>query len=160
MSMRALLSKQFNACYDENGWFVCLKTVLDGVTAEQAEWKPDGSDNSIHETVYHILFWNERWVKRYRGELNKPEDVDNDSTFDPSSGWSATLERLWAVMDEWKAAIASIQDDKLTSHVNAEYAAPWYEPLAHQNVHNAYHIGQILLLRKLQGSWDPTKGVS
>ena len=28
------------------------------------------------------------------------------------------------------------------------------------NAHNAYHAGQILLLRKLQGSWDPEKGVS
>jgi hypothetical protein len=25
--------------------------------------------------------------------------------------------------------------------------------------HNAYHIGQIVYLRKLQGSWNPDKGV-
>ena len=41
-----------------------------------------------------------------------------------------------------------------------QYQAPWFSPLAQQNIHNAYHIGQIVLLRKLQGSWDRTKGVS
>jgi hypothetical protein len=25
--------------------------------------------------------------------------------------------------------------------------------------HNAYHVGQIVYVRKLQGSWNPEKGV-
>jgi hypothetical protein len=25
--------------------------------------------------------------------------------------------------------------------------------------HNAYHIGEIVMVRKEQGSWDPSKGV-
>jgi hypothetical protein len=31
--------------------------------------------------------------------------------------------------------------------------------IAHIGTHNAYHVGQIVLVRKLQGSWDPNKGV-
>ena len=31
--------------------------------------------------------------------------------------------------------------------------------IAHVGAHNAYHIGQILYVRKLQGVWDPAKGV-
>ena len=63
-------------------------------------------------------------------------------------------------MDEWRVKLEAITDEKLESPVNAAYQAPWRSPLAQQNTHNAYHIGQILLLRKLQGSWDPAKGVS
>jgi uncharacterized damage-inducible protein DinB len=156
-----VLIEQFTACYDKNVWFVSLKTVLDGVTAEQAAWKPEGADNSIWETINHIIFWNERWLQRYRGELNEPQDVDNDTTFDSNeTDWQATLDKLDAVMDEWRAKLEAITDEKLESPVNAERRAPWRSPLAHQNIHNAYHIGQILLLRKLQGSWDPSKGVS
>ena len=58
-----------------------LKTALDGVTAEQAAWKPAGADNSIWENVNHIIFWTERWLQRYRGELNEPQDVENKGTF-------------------------------------------------------------------------------
>ena len=156
-----VLIEQFTACYDANNWFVSLNTVLDGVTAEQAAWKPEGADNSIWETVNHIIFWNERWLQRYRGELNEPQDVDNDTTFDSNqTDWQATLDKLHAVMDEWRSKLDTITDEKLESPVNASYQAPWRSPLAQQNIHNAYHIGQILLLRKLQGSWDPKKGVS
>jgi len=159
--MKEILLEQHTACYDENNWFVSLKTVLDGVTAEQAVWKPEGADNSIWETVNHIIFWNERWLQRYRGELNEPQDVDNDTTFDSNEiDWQATLDKLTAVMDEWREKLEAITDEKLESPVNAAYQAPWLSPLAQQNIHNAYHIGQILLLRKLQGSWDPSKGVS
>jgi uncharacterized damage-inducible protein DinB len=31
--------------------------------------------------------------------------------------------------------------------------------IAHISAHNAYHTGQIIIIRKLQGSWDPAKGV-
>jgi uncharacterized damage-inducible protein DinB len=158
---KEILLNQHSACYDENGWFVALKSALEGVTAEQAAWKPQNIDNSIWETVNHIIFWNERWLQRYRDELTKPEDVENKGTFkSEETDWQATLEKLNAVMDEWREKLESIDDAKLESPVNDEYQAPWRSPLAHQNIHNAYHIGQIVLLRKLQGSWNEEKGVS
>ena len=63
------------------------------MTAEQAAWKPEGrADNSIWETVNHLLFWNERWLQRYRGELNKPQDVENKGTFkSDETDWQVTL---------------------------------------------------------------------
>ena len=161
MSAKDVLLEQFTACYDESDWFVSLKAVLDGVTAEQADRSPANTGNSIRETVNHLIFWNERWLQRYRGELNEPQDVDNDTTFRSElKSWDATLERLYAVMDEWRDTLGAMPDDKLETQVNAQYTVPWRSPLAQQNIHNAYHIGQILLLRKLQGTWDPAKGVS
>lgn len=158
---REILLEQFDACYDENNWFVSLKTVLDGVTPEQAAWRPDGVENSIWNTVNHVIFWTERWLQRYRGELNEPQDVDNDMTFQSDeTDWNATLKKIDDVMTEWRDNLGNIDDAKLESPVNDQYQAPWRSPLAQQNIHNAYHIGQILLLRKLQGSWDPSKGVS
>src|SRR6476469_9047419 len=99
MTARDVLTEQFTACYDEDGWFVSLRKALDGVTAEQAAWKPAGVDNSIHETVNHLVFWNDRWLQRYRGELDRPEDVENTGTFkSPEADWGCALEKLWAAM--------------------------------------------------------------
>ncbi len=112
--MKEILIEQFTTCYDENGWFVALKTALEGVTAEQAAWKPDGVDNSIWENVNHIIFWNERWLQRYRGELNKPEDVENKGTFkSDDKDWDETVAKLYRVMDEWRDKLNAIDDDKL-----------------------------------------------
>lgn len=157
---KEILLEQHTACYDENNWFVSLKSALEGLTAEQAAWKPANVDNSIWESVNHIVFWNERWLQRYRGELNEPQDVENKSTFWSGEDWQATIAKLDSVMQEWRQKLQDIDDAKLDSPVNAQYQAPWRSPLAQQNIHNAYHIGQILLLRKLQGSWDTEKGVS
>ena len=159
--IKDLLIEQHNACYDEDAWFVSVKNAVAGLTAEQAAWRPDGADNSIWEEVNHIIFWNERWIRRYRGELTYPEDIENTGTFrSDETDWQKTLETLDAVMDEWREILNDIPDEKLGSPVNEQYQAPWFTPLAHQNIHNAYHIGQVVLLRKLQGSWDRSKGVS
>ena len=32
--------------------------------------------------------------------------------------------------------------------------------IAHIGTHSAYHTGQIIYIRRLQGSWDPSKCVS
>ena len=156
-----ILLEQHTACYDENEWFVAVANAIDGLTAEQAAWKPAGADNSIREEVNHLIFWNERWIQRYRGLLNYPEDIENTGTFkSDEADWQAACEKLFAVMDEWREILDEITDEKLNSPVNDEYTAPWRSPLAQQNIHNASHTGQIVLLRKLQGSWDSKKGVS
>lgn len=156
-----VLIEQHNACYDENVWFVAVKNAIAGLTAGQAAWKPDGADNTIWEEVNHIIFWNERWIQRYRGQLTYPEDIENTGTFkSEESDWKATCEKLFAVMDEWREILDEITDENLNSPVSDQYKEPWFKPLAQQNIHNAYHTGQILLLRKLQGSWDPSRGVS
>ena len=64
------------------------------------------------------------------------------------------------VGDHWHAAYGVLICGKFASPVNDQYREPWFKPLAQQNIHNAYHTGQIILLRKLQGSWDRSKGVS
>ena len=35
----------------------------------------------------------------------------------------------------------------------------WASTIAHIGAHNAYHVGQIIYIRKQQGWWDPEKGV-
>src|SRR5688572_14359544 len=46
MQIKETLLKQYDRCYNENGWFVAVRNAINGITAEQAAWKPEGSDNS------------------------------------------------------------------------------------------------------------------
>ena len=48
---KEILLEQHNACYDQNNWFVAVKSALEGLTAEEAAWKPEGADNTIWEEV-------------------------------------------------------------------------------------------------------------
>ncbi|MGG4489730.1 DinB family protein [Metabacillus idriensis] len=68
------------------------------------------------------------------------------------NGWAKTLQRLDEVMSQFKTVIAELDDEKL----KAPYAAnrPSIEGLISSIImHDSYHIGQIVLLRKLQSSW-------
>lgn len=169
MSAKDVLAEQHTSCYDQNNWFVAVKNALDGLTAEQAAWKAGGVDNSIREEVNHLLYWNKRYLQIWRRELTDPQDVENNGTFISDdtdtftaneSGWHAATEEFFRVMADWKGELESATDEQLNAAIAERDQRPWSTALANQNIHNAYHTGQIVLLRKLQGSWDRTKGVS
>jgi hypothetical protein len=67
----------------------------------------------------------------------------------PQSDW------LDGVMSEIEAA-----NEKLAEIVGKDKQYPWWEIITNINAHNAHHGGQIVVMRKLQGSWDASKGVS
>ncbi|MGO0129065.1 DinB family protein, partial [Bacillus cereus] len=48
-----------------------------------------------------------------------------------------------------------INEEKVESDVvGFPVSAKWWEVLANVTTHNAYHIGQIIYIRKLQKSFD------
>jgi hypothetical protein len=53
-------------------------------------------------------------------------------------------------MKAWEDAVEKADDAKLKASAST---------IAHVGAHNAYHLGQIIYVRKLQGSWNPAKGV-
>ena len=165
MTTKEILLEQLTACYDENGWFVALKNALENVSAEQAAWKPENSDNSIWEILSHLNFYNERYLKRFGGEVLSPSEIENDRTFSRSENaseqaWAAEVERFASIMDDWRKLLEAADDAKLAQAVSPENQSAWSSLIAHVNTHNAHHGGQIVLLRKLQKSWDTSKGVS
>jgi uncharacterized damage-inducible protein DinB len=60
------------------------------------------------------------------------------------------VKNLNDVLTQWEAAVQEADDQKLADNASL---------IAHVGAHNAYHIGQILYVRKLEGVWDPSKGV-
>lgn len=165
MTMKEILLQQFETCYDENGWFVALKNALHNLSARDAAWKPDGADNSIWGILAHLNFYNERYLKRFSGETVEKLEIENSETFAGSSeatedAWRAEIERFERVMNGWREAIRQADDARIGEQVSKKHPNLWANVIADINAHNAHHGGQIVLLRKLQGSWDASKGVS
>lgn len=90
---------------------------------------------------------------------------DNDATFTAADAadedaWAADIARFDSIMTEFRELICVSDDGKFDQSVSGENQAKWSTLISNINTHNAFHGGQILLLRKLQGSWDSAKGVS
>ena len=123
-----------------------------GAIPANAAGHPDPANNhSVGMLANHLLFWNRNALIRLSGGKPTPPS-SNDETFNSfdSKSWAATVQQLDAVMTEWEKAVEAADDKKVES---------WSPTIANIVSHNAYHIGQIIFIRKLQASWDPAKGV-
>ena len=158
------LIDQFSTCYDQNGWFVAVRNAIDGVNVEQAAWKPSDSVNCIWESLSHLTYYNNAYLQRFKGDDYEYEVSSNDETFSTGEfaeeDWQADIARFDSVMTEWLATLELADEAKLEELVPNKDDTTWAELVGLISTHNAYHAGQILLLRKLHGTWDSQHGVS
>jgi uncharacterized damage-inducible protein DinB len=166
MNLKELLVDQMHSCHDQSGWFVSVNNALLGLTAEQAAWKDGSTNNSVWQLVNHLIFWNQNYLNRFRGKPNQEFKGTNDSTFEgeKTSGtedeWQETVDKLNSVLTEWEKEIENASFEKLDQPAKKNETEPWTLYIAAVNSHIAYHTGQIVSLRKLQGSWDKSNGVN
>jgi uncharacterized damage-inducible protein DinB len=166
MNIKEILIEQMHSCHDQTGWFVAVNKALLGLTAEQAAWKDGSSNNSIWQLVNHLIFWNENYLNRFKGIPDSEYSGDNDSTFEgeKTSGtqdqWRETVEKLNSVLTRWENEMENADEEKFDQPAKKNEDYSWASYIATINAHIAYHIGQIVTLRKLQGSWDKKQGVT
>jgi uncharacterized damage-inducible protein DinB len=151
-TLKGILLEQLKSTHNVKDWFVPVNIAIDGVTPDQARWRDGSGNHSIGQLTNHLVFWNLQQLTKFNGQPQPSFDGNNDETFNnyDSTNWKATVQRLDSVLTGLEKAIMQADDNKLKS---------WYSAIAHISAHNAYHTGQIIYIRKLQGSWDPEKGV-
>jgi uncharacterized damage-inducible protein DinB len=151
-TLKSILLEQLKTTHNQKEWFVPANTAVEGLTPEQASWRDGKGNHSIGQLANHLVFWNQEELAKFKGEPPVKFSGNNDETFNnfDSKKWAATVQQLDQVLTDWEKAIETADDKKLES---------WYSTIAHIGTHNAYHIGQIIYIRRLQGSWDPEKGV-
>ena len=151
-TLRGVLLEQLRTTHSDEDWFVPANIAVAGLTADQAMWSPGKGNHSVGQLAYHIWYWDERALNDFKGVPNPKFDGNNNETFDKftAAQWDDLVKKLNQVMTDWEAAVQAADDQKLADNASL---------IAHVGAHNAYHIGQILYVRKLQGVWDPNKGV-
>ncbi len=156
MNKSELLRHGWEICYDKEDWYPPVADALESVTAEQASWRPEGEPvNTIWETVNHLIFYKERLLKRMTGEETAyPEGVTNDDTFrveaSDDEAWAKTVAHSHDIHHQIRFRIAGLKDGDWKGAIPSRELDGWLYSLIQ---HDAYHAGQIVLIRKLQGSW-------
>jgi len=150
--LRGVLLEQLQTVHNQKDWFVSIREAVDGVTADQANWTDGKGNHSVGQLTYHILYWNRRALQGFKGEKPEKFSGNNEETFNnfDSKQWAATVKELDDVMTEWEKAVQSADEEKLKKNASV---------IAHIGAHTAYHLGQIVYVRREQGSWNPEKGV-
>ena len=129
MSTKSTLLRQFDRCYNEDGWFAAVRNVVAGVTVWQAVWKPHDDVNCIWESLSHITYYNNAYLQRFKGIDYEYDVTSNDETFSVGehneAAWRADIERFDSVMSEWRELISDSDEAKFSQPVSTENHATW-----------------------------------
>ena len=143
--------KLFEDLYDGNPWIdVNIKSTLERLTPEQASKRILSGRNSIWEIVNHLISWRLNVLQRVQGKkMISPDDNYFSAVTDTSdAAWKKTLEQLKNSQTQWIDFLKTLREDDFTK-IYPGNNMTYYEHVHGILQHDAYHLGQMVLLTKL-----------
>jgi uncharacterized damage-inducible protein DinB len=136
-----------------------IATITHGLSAREAALYPIAGAHSIWELVLHLTTWATEVRRRLAdGVWREPADGDWPSLPAPTDGnWKRDLARLAVAHDDLRETIAAFPAARLSEHLGSERnrelgTGVTYSEMLHGILqHDAYHLGQISLLKRAMG---------
>jgi uncharacterized damage-inducible protein DinB len=151
------LIDQFARIRSGDPWYgPSIAQVLDGVTARQAASRPIPQAHSIWEIVLHLTAWvNEVRRRLETGVWRLPEVGDwPEVTATTGKAWQEAIDGLLKAHDQLIRLLQALEETRLDETLGQERDAPLgtgvsYSVTLHGLLqHDAYHLGQVTLLKK------------
>lgn len=154
MNVINLLLYELEHTYSQDDWYSPLRLVINDLTFEQALWKPQGETiNSIWEITAHLLYYKERLLLRLQGK-NTEYASNNKDTFtiegNSQEDWNDLVRNMQQVNQEIYEQIQKLSITDLENDISKH---PLWKHINGVIRHDAHHVGQIIVNRKLQGIW-------
>lgn len=151
MKITELIAQHILEVHEGNNWTeVDITQTLEDVTVEEATCRTVASPNTIAALLQHLTFWNRVIVKRING-IVVAEREDN-GYFVPELLDEADWQRLKAdnlkSAHELAAAIRQFNVEALELPILPEHSTA-YRNLQGSVEHAHYHLGQMVILKKL-----------
>jgi hypothetical protein len=128
--------------------------ALRGVTAKQAAWRPTPRRKSIWELALHIAYWKYT-VRRHLETGDRPRFPRRPSNFpdqpDPADdqSWARDVALVRAEHDRLVGAVRALSSEHLGTIPPEGRRWTYGELVLGIAAHDAYHTGQIQLLKRL-----------
>ena len=151
MNLTAQIAKQFrDANFGGNWTSVNLKDSLSGLTWQQATTQVY-SFNTIAILVFHMNYYVGVTMKVLEGG---PLDGHDKYSFDcpaiqSQEDWEKLLEKIWADAESFASLIEQFPENKLGETFSDEKYGNYYRNLHGIIEHMHYHMGQIVLIKKI-----------
>jgi uncharacterized damage-inducible protein DinB len=155
MSVRELLIDTFA--------YIPPNRAIEALTSADAERRIAGAPHSVAEIVAHLTFWQSWFTRRAQGAAEP-------MVASAAQGWPSVAPGSWnGLQSQFLSGLdtlAALGDSP--DRLGARLAPPIeFPPLAHYTlrdvlthvaVHNAHHLGQVVVLRQMMGVWPPPSG--
>ncbi len=151
MTISAQIAKQFRELHFGGNWTaVNLKDELNNVNWRQATTSVQGF-NSIATLVAHTHYYVTVVTKVLNGEPLTGKDADSfgHAPILSDDDWQQLLTNVWADAERFAILIEQFPDNRLGDiFVNEKYGH-YYRNFTGIIEHTHYHLGQIVLIKKL-----------
>ncbi|MBN1934903.1 MAG: DinB family protein [Anaerolineae bacterium] len=141
------------------GAFMGYARALSGLSDVQARVLIEGSPHSAADILGHLNFWQAWALDKIAGKtIPVPEHAEG--------GWPKIGEGEWENLVE--TFLAGLEACKALAKDEAKLGEAFFwgkhemtvgNALLSTAVHNAHHLGQIILLRRIMGAWPPEGGM-
>lgn len=141
----------FSDLYNGEPWLdVTINATLKDLSVAQATFRISENRNSIWEIVNHMISWRENVLQRVQGVVivtsqhNYFERVEDQSL----PAWEETLKKLKDTQKRWLDFLDKFNEDDFDK-VSLVNNVSHYKHIHGILQHDAYHLGQIVLMVKL-----------
>lgn len=125
-----------------------MQQALSGVDAETAAYKRKENGNSIWQLVSHLIYWRKTVMIRLTGKNERPPIPDfYQPEENTETSWQACLLEFDVVYLTFREALMAFDEDKLDAP-SPMPGQTYYQLLMGCLQHDAYHMGQMVLLKK------------
>ena len=137
-----------------------IAVVLEGITARDAAARPLPNVHTIWELVLHMTGWAREVSRRIReGGAQQPPEGDWPAMPQPSeTNWAASKRALMAAHEDLHAVVGSLEEKRLDQRMGDGRDPVLGSGLTVEGTvlgllqHDAYHLGQIGLVKKGLGA--------
>ena len=151
MNLTAQIAKHFRDVYTGGNWTdVNLKDTLADITWQQAITKVY-SFNTIADLVFHMNYFVSAVLKVLQGY---PLDAHDKFSFDhppvlSQEDWENLLNKTFTDAENFASLIEQLPENKLWEDFSDKKYGNYYSNLHGIIEHNHYHLGQIVLIKKM-----------
>ena len=151
MSLSKQIAKHFREVHFGGNWTaVNLKEQLSDVSWQQATTEIS-SFNTIAALAYHINYYVSAVLNVLKGGSL---DAHDKYSFDhppvrSAEDWQRLADKLWADAEQFAMLVEQLPDSKLDENFLDGKYGTWYRNLAGLIEHCHYHLGQIVVIKKL-----------
>ncbi len=144
------ISSLFEKLYNGTPWLhINIVSTLKPINANQAQERVLKNCNSIWEITAHIIAWRQNVLQRVTGVIISTPDHNYIEEIKDTSeiAWKNTLNTLKDSQKQWIEFLSTFDEtnfEQLYTPNNMTY----YEHIHGIIQHDAYHLGQIVLLTK------------
>ena len=152
MKLTAQIAQQFREIIFDGEWVVATnyKAQLSDLTWKQATTKV-GTFNTIAALTFHVNYYIAGILNVFdNGKLEIRDKYSFDlPTVKSSEDWEKLLNKMWSDAEKFAENLEKMPDEKLDEVFVDEKYGTYYRNINALIEHSFYHLGQIVLIKKM-----------